>query len=154
MLSLDQIVLLFEWFWLQNGRGVGYSVQIPKVMVLILDGNSEIGAHVGWNICYLIWLRHLIRSRAVRNRIFFLKKDQFPELSYHLIYKHHAKSKLLFNTKFCSVKCHDMLPRTLLNTRKRWLCDKKIFIVPFILKTIQLVVYFLNRLRIWKSISP
>ena len=33
-------------------------------MVLILDGNSEIGAHVRSNLCYFICLRHLIRSRA------------------------------------------------------------------------------------------
>ena len=32
-------------------------------MVLILDGNSEIGAHVRSNLCYLIFLRHLIISR-------------------------------------------------------------------------------------------
>ena len=33
-------------------------------MVLILDGNLEIGAHIQSNPCYLISLRHLIRSRA------------------------------------------------------------------------------------------
>ena len=51
-------------------------------MVLILDGNSEIGA-----LC----LRHLIRSRAVTFRIFFSRKDLFPfmhalhVLNYHII---------------------------------------------------------------------
>ena len=30
------------------------------IMVLTLDGNSEIGAHVRSNLCYLICLRHLI----------------------------------------------------------------------------------------------
>ena len=30
-------------------------------MVLILDGNSEICAHVRSNLCYLIFSRHLIR---------------------------------------------------------------------------------------------
>ena len=39
-------------------------------MVLILDGNSEIGAHVWSNLCYLICLRHLIRSKTVTNLIF------------------------------------------------------------------------------------
>ena len=34
----------------------------------ILDGNSEIGAHVRRNICYLICSRHLIKSRAVTNQ--------------------------------------------------------------------------------------
>ena len=41
-------------------------------MVLILDGNSEKGAYVRSNLCYLICLRHFIRSRVVTNRpIFF-----------------------------------------------------------------------------------
>ena len=47
-------------------------------MVLILDGDSEIGSHVISNIWYLICSRHLIRSRAVANRILFLLKDLFP----------------------------------------------------------------------------
>ena len=41
-----------------------------STMVHILDGNSEIVAHVKSNLCSLICLRHLIRSRAVTNRIF------------------------------------------------------------------------------------
>ena len=40
-------------------------------MVRILDGNSGVGAHVRSNICHLICLRDLIKSRAVTNRIFF-----------------------------------------------------------------------------------
>ena len=36
-----------------------------RAMVLILDGNSEIGAHVRNKLCF----RHLIRSRAVSNLI-------------------------------------------------------------------------------------
>ena len=43
-------------------------------MVLILDGNLEIGAHVGSNLCYLICFRHLIISRVITNRIFYTKK--------------------------------------------------------------------------------
>ena len=43
-------------------------------MVLILDGNFELAAHVRSNLCYLICLRHLIRSKAVKNRIVFLRK--------------------------------------------------------------------------------
>ena len=39
-------------------------------MVRILNGNSDIGAHV----CYLICFRHLIWSRAVTNWIFFSLK--------------------------------------------------------------------------------
>ena len=40
-------------------------------LLLILDGNSEIGAHVRSNLDYLIFLKHLFRSRAVTNLIFF-----------------------------------------------------------------------------------
>ena len=39
-----------------------------QAVVLILDGNSEIGAHVKSNLCYLICLRRFIRSRAVKDR--------------------------------------------------------------------------------------
>ena len=38
----------------------------------ILDCKSDIGAHVKSNLCYLISLRHLIRSRTVRKSFFFL----------------------------------------------------------------------------------
>ena len=34
-------------------------------MVLLLDGNSEIGAHLSSNFCNVICLRNLLRSRAV-----------------------------------------------------------------------------------------
>ena len=34
-------------------------------MVLIRDGNSQIGAHIRSNLCYLICLRHFIRSRQI-----------------------------------------------------------------------------------------
>ena len=60
-------------------------------MVLVLDGNSEISAHVWSNLCYLTCSRHLVRSRAVTNRIFFLRKGLFSfmraqhDLRYHLI---------------------------------------------------------------------
>ena len=43
-------------------------------MVLILDGNSMvIDERVRSNLCYLICLRHLIRSREVTNPIIFRK---------------------------------------------------------------------------------
>ena len=53
---------------------------IATTMVIILDGNSEIGAHVRSNFCYLTPLRHLIRSIAVTNLIFFfiLKMTYLP----------------------------------------------------------------------------
>ena len=48
---------------------------------LILDSNSEIGAHLRSNICNLTCSMHLIRSRSVTNRIFFyLRKDLFSFL--------------------------------------------------------------------------
>ena len=43
-----------------------------QTMVLIfIDGKSEIGVQLRRNICYLVSLRHLIRSRAVTNLILF-----------------------------------------------------------------------------------
>ena len=44
------------------------------ILVLILDGNPEIGANVRSNLSYLICSRHLIRSRNVTDRIFFSPK--------------------------------------------------------------------------------
>ena len=43
-------------------------------LVPILNGSSEIGAHVRSNLCDLICLRHLIKTRAVTNRIFSPKR--------------------------------------------------------------------------------
>ena len=43
-------------------------------MVLILDGNSYLGAHLGSNRCYLTCIRLLISSKTVKNRVFFLKR--------------------------------------------------------------------------------
>ena len=43
-------------------------------MVHILEGDSEIGAHVRSKLGFRICLRHLIRSRLVTNRIFFSAK--------------------------------------------------------------------------------
>ena len=62
--------ILTSWFMSWRGAGTSRTyVQTP--MVLISDGNLEIGAHVRSNICYLICLRNLIRSRAVTNIFFF-----------------------------------------------------------------------------------
>ena len=41
---------------------------IMYIMVPILDGNSEIDAHARTYLCYIICLRHLIRSGAAKNR--------------------------------------------------------------------------------------
>ena len=45
-------------------------------MVLILDGNSEIDAHGRSDLCYLICVRQLTRSRAVTNQQKSLKYEQ------------------------------------------------------------------------------
>ena len=44
-------------------------------IVLILDGISEVGAHVRRNLGYLICLKHLFTSRAVTNRNAIYRKD-------------------------------------------------------------------------------
>ena len=48
------------------------------IMVVVLDGNSDIGAHVRTNLCYPISLKDLIRLRVVTNRIFLLREDLIP----------------------------------------------------------------------------
>ena len=40
--------------WTNHVVGHTFSTQSVKIMVLILDGNSEIGAHVRSNLSYLI----------------------------------------------------------------------------------------------------
>ena len=55
--------------FLQKGNGWA-----STIMVLILDGTSIIGALVRSNLCYLVCLRHSIRSRAVKNRFFFVSE--------------------------------------------------------------------------------
>ena len=57
-----------------------------STMMLTSDGNLEIGAYVRSDVCYLICVRHLIRSRLVTNRkdLFSLMRAQHV-LSYHLI---------------------------------------------------------------------
>ena len=47
-----------------------------KAKVLILDGNSEIGAQVRSILLYFICLRHLLRSRAVQLQIDFFSSKQ------------------------------------------------------------------------------
>ena len=73
-----------------NRTYLGYLIYLKWIegMVLILDGNSEIGAHVRSELYYLICLGHLIRSRAVTNllRTYLFSLMRAPNvLSYHLI---------------------------------------------------------------------
>ena len=54
----------------------------------ILDGNSKIVAQVRINLCYLICLRRLIKSRAVTN-ISFLRKELFSVIhAQHVLSDH------------------------------------------------------------------
>ena len=41
-----------------------------NIKVLIVDGNSDIGAHVRSYLCCMICLKHIIKSKAVTNRGF------------------------------------------------------------------------------------
>ena len=50
---------------------------LADCMVLTLDGNSEISAHVRSNLNYLIRYRQLIRSKAVTNRNFFCSEKTY-----------------------------------------------------------------------------
>ena len=63
-------------------------LMIVMIMVLILDGNSEIDAHVNSDLCYPICFRHLISSRA---NLIFVENTYFTAnvrniLTCHLIY--------------------------------------------------------------------
>ena len=61
--------------------GLYYSYSFMNVVLFLLrfdsschfgtyiDGKSEIEARVRINLCYLICIRHLIRSRVVTNRV-------------------------------------------------------------------------------------
>ena len=65
-----------------------------------LDGNPEIGAHVRSNLCYLICLRHLIRSRAV-TRYFLSEKTFFASSA--IDYKHLILSVYLYPSLFLTI---------------------------------------------------
>ena len=61
-----------------HSKPAGKDCLEPRTMVLISDGNSEIGVHERSNLCYLICVSQLIWSRAaVTNRIFFFEKSIF-----------------------------------------------------------------------------
>ena len=54
-----------------------WSLRLVRIHDTKLDGNLEIGAQVRSNLCDLIFLTHLIRSRADTNRIFSPKRPIF-----------------------------------------------------------------------------
>ena len=66
-------------------------------VVLILDGNSAIGAHVRINLSYLIRCGVFIRSGAVINRKFFLRKDLFSFMREQDVISYHLKSTMALN---------------------------------------------------------
>ena len=57
-------------------------------LTMVLDGNSDIGAHVYSNLFYLICFRHLIWPRAVTNRIFSSKNLFFFMRAQHVLSHH------------------------------------------------------------------
>ena len=77
-------VYTLNFLQMDESRLVAY---VYYIMVLLLDGNPEIGA-IRSNLCYLICLGHLIRLKAVTNRtrkeICACMRAQH-ELSYHLL---------------------------------------------------------------------
>ena len=58
----------------REALGIKCRIGMLMVMVLILDGNSELVAHVRSNFRYQTCLRHLIRTRAVTIGFFFSPK--------------------------------------------------------------------------------
>ena len=91
-LNVNLSDLLFDYIELSalNLRKTLLTRELTPWLVLILDGNYVIGAHVRRNLCDLICFSHLIRSRAVMNRILFSEKSYFlPCLWDTILYKYH-----------------------------------------------------------------
>ena len=81
----------------EGGNTVGWIVFLPA-MVLILVGNSEIGGGISVSgICF----RHLLRSRAVTNLIFFLRKNLCSELPSNI-----STMSLIINCRFIFLLFH------------------------------------------------
>ena len=59
--------------------------EIDYPIVLILDGNSEIGAHVRSNLRYSICFKHFIESWSISNLILFSVKTYFPSYVRNLL---------------------------------------------------------------------
>ena len=51
--------------------------ETAMTIALILDGSSELGVHVRSNLCWLICLKHLIRSRAVTDRTYIFSEKAY-----------------------------------------------------------------------------
>ena len=70
ILDIRTFYILRNWSYPVSLEGRVRSETVPGVKKVVLNGNSEIGAHVRSNLYYLSRLRHLIRLRAVTHRIF------------------------------------------------------------------------------------
>ena len=67
--------LLFSPFiFLLHGCCWSFSSRFSSLLSV---SNSDKGARLSRNLCYLIWLRHLVGSRAVTKRIFLSEKTYF-----------------------------------------------------------------------------
>ena len=69
-----------------NGSYILKRIEYGGFMVRILDGNSEIGAHVRSNLCFLICLRRFIKSREVTNLNLFFGKGPVSFMRAQYIY--------------------------------------------------------------------
>ena len=70
-------------------------------MVLIINGNSEVGAHARSNLCNLIYLRHLTKLRAVTNSGSFHRKTYFYLNSRIMLFrKSWWRNPFIMGTKF------------------------------------------------------
>ena len=78
--TLTPVYLYFESCnWRQKASAGSHTYKEKVHFYLIrtcylLDGNSEIGAQITNNLCYLKGPRHFIRSRVARNWVFFSPK--------------------------------------------------------------------------------
>ena len=90
-LTHNRATIIFLW---KLGRK-----KLRPNMVLVWDGNSEIGSHVRSGLCYLICSSHSFSSRAVTNMNCFFRIDLFSFIRTHHIlcyewYKYVGRSEL------------------------------------------------------------
>ena len=59
------------------GHQILHTGEPTWTIILILDSNTGKSAHIVGNLCYSIYLRHLIRLRVVTTRIFFSSEKAY-----------------------------------------------------------------------------
>ena len=80
------------------------------IVILILDGNSEMGAHVWSNLGYQICLRHLYTSKVTNLKLFREKKLFSLIFAQHILSNHDSYSlHLPFNVKAFHVSTYFLL---------------------------------------------